>query len=92
MAASEQPLTCRLQSALGRVETCPGAACAFWDRDTRLGGHCAIDELDLAGRPDLAEWLLRLRTQFDAAETHDEEDEAREELYRLLATDDADGG
>lgn len=92
MAGSSKPRLCRLQVALGQVERCPEAACPFWDRGVPFGGRCAIEELDLAGRPEVAEWLLRIRGLLETAETREEEDQARLELYRLLATGDADGG
>jgi hypothetical protein len=92
MAALEEPIRCKLLSAVGRVEACPGPRCAFWDRDVLLGGRCALEELDLSERPDLASLLLRIRGQLESAETREDEDEARQETYRLLATGDADGG
>ena len=92
MAALGGPRLCRLEIALGRGERCPEGACPFLGGDTPVGGHCAIEELDLAGRPDLAGLLVRIRGQLETAETRAEEDEARLELYRLLETGDADGG
>lgn len=92
MADSTDPRLCRLHRELGRVETCPGPACPFWDRGAPFGGGCALEELDLAGRPEVAEWLLRIRGQLETAETREEEDQTRDELYRLLSTGDADGG
>jgi hypothetical protein len=59
-------VTCRLQVAVGRLERCPqDTACPFW-RD----GECLIAGLDadLEGNPELAQMLLRLRSQMISAE------------------------
>jgi hypothetical protein len=53
---------CRLEQALGRQTLCPGESCAFWERgDEHRPGGCVLDELDLAGREDVARWLTQLR-------------------------------
>jgi hypothetical protein len=86
------PPFCPLEGVVGHAEVCPGAACPFWDEAIPPAGRCAVTELDLAGRPEIAAWLLRIRDQLETARTRLDRDEAREELYRLLATGDADGG
>ena len=84
---------CRIQYTLGRVEECPEDACPFWEPGgAALEGRCAAGRLDLADRPEVAEWLLRIRKQLESAGTREEEDEARRLFYRLLSTGDADGG
>jgi hypothetical protein len=92
MADSSEPWLCRLQSALGRVESCPRDACPFWDPAEGLGGGCAVADLDVAANPEVAELLLGIRGQLEAVQTFDEERQTRDELYRLLSTGDADGG
>jgi hypothetical protein len=92
MVDSHEPRLCRLKSAVGQVEICPEGGCPFWEPDVPFGARCAIDELDLAARPELAEWLLGIRGKLELAETRAAEDEARRDLYRLLETGDADGG
>jgi hypothetical protein len=84
---------CRLQDAVGRVETCPEDACPFWEPGgTALEGRCAVERLDLAHRPEVADWLLRIRKQLERAGNRDEEQQARRLFYRLLNTGDIDGG
>jgi hypothetical protein len=84
---------CKLQYALGRVERCPEDACPFWEPGgAALAGRCAIERLDLAGRTDVAEWLIRVRKRLETAKSKDEEKEARSLFYRLLNTGDPDGG
>jgi hypothetical protein len=92
MAGSHEPRLCRLEEALGQAEQCPGAACPFWDRAVPFGGRCAVEELDLRGRPEIAEWLLGIRTQLETVGRLEDQDASRRELYRLLETGDADGG
>ncbi len=63
---NDDQVRCRLQAAVGRVERCPqDTACPFW-RD----GECLIAGLDadLEGNPELAQMLLRLRSQMISAE------------------------
>jgi hypothetical protein len=84
---------CKLQYALGRVERCPEDRCPFWEPGgAALAGRCAIERLDLAERPEVADWLIRLRRQLETAKSKGEESEARSLFYRLLNTGDADGG
>lgn len=84
---------CKLQYELGRVEECPESACPFWEPGGAvLDGRCAVERLDLVGRPEVADWLIRIRKRLDAAKTDDEEAAARSLFYRLLDTRDADGG
>jgi hypothetical protein len=63
---NDDQVTCRLQAAVGRVERCPeDTACPFW-RD----GECLIAGLDtdLESNPELAQMLLRLRSQMISPE------------------------
>jgi len=84
---------CRLQYALGRVERCPEARCPFWEPGgAALEGRCALDRIDVDGRPDIASWLIRIRTELDPAKVGTEERQVRRLFYRLVDTGDVDGG
>jgi hypothetical protein len=88
-----QSKLCKLQYALGRVERCPEGGCPFWEPGGAvLGGRCAIERLDLADRPEVADWLIRVRRRLETAKSADDEKDARSLFYRLLNTGDADGG
>jgi hypothetical protein len=87
------PRFCRIAAAVGRDEACPERACPFWEPGgAALDGRCAVDRLELDARADVAAWLLRLRATLEAAESVEDADRARRELYALLDTGDADGG
>lgn len=49
-----------------------------------LGGRCALEQVDLEGRPDFAAWLLNLRETLESSAQQAESDEARRLFYRLL--------
>lgn len=69
MADAPEAKLCTLQYAQGRVETCPEAACPFWEVFRNAsGGACAFERVDfeIAQRPDVARLLLELRTSLDA--------------------------
>jgi len=84
---------CNLQYVVGRVEECAESACPFWEPGgAALPGRCAVERLDLAGRPEVAHWLLRIRKQLELGVTEGEQQDARRLFYRLLKTGDADGG
>jgi hypothetical protein len=70
---------CRLQYEVGRVETCPGARCPFWQSTS-----CVVDGVDVAGRSDLATWLLGIRGSLERAWMRDDDREARRLFYRAL--------
>lgn len=68
--------------AEGHASRCRGDACAFWDRGcvlTRI-------ELELDGRPDVAQLLLDLRAELEAGRTV-ELDEVRLTLAHILNDD-----
>jgi hypothetical protein len=69
---------CRIARALGRLESCPESACPFW-----AGERCSLDELDLAGRRDLALLLLGVRDELEDAA-------GRDAFYRRLNADESD--
>jgi hypothetical protein len=52
---------CRLKESLGEPEPCPGELCAFWEV-----GSCALERVDLRGRPELAGFLLDLRGELES--------------------------
>jgi hypothetical protein len=83
---------CRVRYAVGHEEACPEAGCPFWEPGgAALDGRCAVERLDLDGRPRLAAWLQQIRKELASTSVRDVED-ARRRLYRLLDTGDADGG
>lgn len=53
-----EPELCRLQYAVGRVETCPGERCPFWADDACVFSAVGPDVFE---RPDVAQHLLELR-------------------------------
>lgn len=80
---------CALQDAAGRVETCPGARCPFWEEGgAALEAGCGIERLalDLA-RPGLAQALLEERFVLDRARNGEEAAPVRSLFYRLSAAD-----
>jgi hypothetical protein len=77
---SETPRLSRLNETLGVAEECPEAACPFWEPGGAvLAGRCAFEELDFAGRRDLAGYLLRIREGLHSAETG-----TKREAHRLF--------
>jgi hypothetical protein len=71
---------CRLNEAFGVAEECPEEACPFWEPGGAvLAGRCTFEGLDLAGRRDLAGYLLRIREGLHSAETG-----AKREARRLF--------
>jgi hypothetical protein len=61
---------CRMKRSLGTTEHCPGAQCPFWEQD-----GCGFEELDFQGRPELAGFLLDLRSNLESV--RDAEDRFR---------------
>lgn len=64
---------CALLETVGRVEACPGDGCPFWEEGGAvLEGGCAIERLslDLAHRPELAQYLLEIRLDERPASVH----------------------
>ena len=61
------------------------------------GRHCARGplrgrRLDLDGRPEVASWLMSIRSRLESAASEADAARARLQLYELLDTGDADGG
>ena len=65
--------------ATGHAARCPGEACAFWDRGCVLSRI----ELELDGRPEVAQLSLDLRQELEAGRTI-ELDEARTTFAHIL--------
>ena len=83
MVAPLEPRLCRIEQSLGRSEICPGASCPLWERTSGVnGGGCFFDELDLAGRHDLAAWLHDLRDELGKLGPAD--DDARRIFFERL--------
>ncbi len=80
-----EPRLCRLHVTLGRIEACPEEACAFWEPGgVVLDGRCAFEQIDIAGRPELAPFLLDLRNTLESACTPEQVREARGRYERWL--------
>jgi len=80
------PRLCSLQDAAGRIEAC-STACPFWEHGGAvLAGGCALErlELDLKGRSELVEALLKIRSRLGRAPSDIEEEEARSLFHRLV--------
>jgi hypothetical protein len=76
---------CSLEEAVGRAVVCGERACAFWEPGGAvLHGRCAFERLELGGRSELAEELLRIQAFFDSAESAHAEQAARHLYHRLL--------
>lgn len=71
--------TCRIKESLGGLEPCPGNRCLFWE-----DGGCAFQQLDLRGRPELAGFLLNLRSEIESTEEADDAEAARRLFFHRL--------
>ena len=64
-----EEIYCRIEATLGRQERCPGSACPFWSTGVEeRQGHCSLEDVDFAGRTDLAQWLHELRESLAGAD------------------------
>ena len=63
---------CGVAAAVEISERCPGPRCPFWqeDRTLAVSGRCSIEEVVpyLEALPELAQYLLELRTNLRAVE------------------------
>ncbi len=76
---------CRLQQTIGVDEACPEAGCALWEPGGAVvDGRCAIEQIDLSDRPELARWLLEIRRTLETAEDAKERGVAHSRLAQLL--------
>lgn len=84
-AASATSMHCRLHGALGRSEPCPGERCPLWEPGGAvLQGRCAVADVDLRARADLASWLLELRDQLEQERAAAERQRLWRTFHRLL--------
>jgi hypothetical protein len=64
-ATETAPQTCFLYEAAGLSVPCQRERCSFWER-----GECVPERLglqsDMDSRPDLASWLLALRSELSS--------------------------
>jgi hypothetical protein len=74
-----RPLCTIEMIAQGHAARCPGEECAFWDRGCVLSRI----ELELEGRPEVAQLLFDLRGELESGRTV-ELDEARSTLAHIL--------
>jgi hypothetical protein len=66
---------CALHLATGNREECPDSACSFWeDGGAVVESGCVFDRvrLELAARPDVARYLLKLRYDLERARSADD--------------------
>jgi hypothetical protein len=76
---------CALERAVGRREVCPEAGCPFWEPGGAvLSGRCAFERLDLSGRPEVAQELLRVRELLEPPASGSADGDARHLFHRLL--------
>jgi hypothetical protein len=80
---------CMLHLAAGAVESCPGGACPFWEEGgAALEPGCGLERLGLElDRPDLALYLLELRSMLEAARSMSEREAARRAFGSLIPPD-----
>jgi hypothetical protein len=83
---------CRMKLTLGEVEACPEGACPFWETGGALVEEgCGLERLGLdLDRPDLAAYLLDVRTALEQARSVREREEARRLFAELVPPDFAD--
>lgn len=75
--------------ARGEAAACPEAECPFWEPGGAvLAGRCALDEVDLAGRGDVARELLCVRDRLRTLNAEDRERRLLLLYRRLLKTGD----
>lgn len=83
-----QPRRCSLQDVAGRIEAC-STACPFWEQGGAvLPGGYRLERLglDLKGRSELVEALLKIRRRLERAPSHTEKEAAHSLFYRLVPT------
>ncbi|MDQ2910057.1 MAG: hypothetical protein M3R39_03435 [Actinomycetota bacterium] len=83
--SSSRSIPCRFQETLGVAEECPQESCPFWQPGgVVLDGRCAFERLDLAGRADLAAFLLRIRDDLRTGRAPRSSSEARLLFFQRL--------
>ena len=76
---------CALEHAVGRGAPCPEIDCPFWEPGGAvLPGRCAFERLDLSGRPEAAQELLRIRELLESPVSAEAEADSRRLFHRLL--------
>jgi len=78
---------CALHLAAGRREECPEHACAFWEEGGAVvEAGCAFDRvrLEFDARPDVAKWLLTIRTDLENARSAADTMRVRAALNEIL--------
>jgi hypothetical protein len=53
---------CRIEEVFGADGVCPEEPCPFWEQGAAGFGGCAFEKVDLENNPQVAEWLLRVRS------------------------------
>ncbi len=76
---------CALEQAVGRSAPCSESDCPFWEPGGAvLPGQCAFERLDLSGRPEAAQELLRIRGLLEPPVSAEAERDARHLFHRVL--------
>ena len=80
---------CGLSRAIGNVEECPRAWCAFWEHGGAVvDAGCAIERLGIdLSNVDIAHYLVDLRRALDGAHSEEEAEAARRQLELLVPPD-----
>jgi hypothetical protein len=85
METSSTTRLCSLEAAVGKHKACPEDACPFWEPGgAALGGRCAFEQVHITADAALADWLLDVRGQLEAASSVDEERTMRSAFHHLL--------
>ena len=77
---------CRIKLAIGEADECPQGACAFWEHGGAvIESGCALERLQIdVRRPDLAAYLVELRSALEAARDAREREAARAAFAELV--------
>lgn len=79
-----EAVSCTLEEAVGRVESCPGVTCPFWDPRSATCIFHGV-EPELLSSPELSGHLLSLRRSLESYRAATE----RSRLSRLLNDEEA---
>ena len=77
---------CQIKLTLGEPEPCPEGACPFWEHGGAvLESGCGLQRLRIdVARPELAEYLVQLRSQLEAARDENDRRAARQAFAALV--------
>jgi hypothetical protein len=77
---------CRIKATLDEHEACPEGACPFWEAGGAVvDAGCGLERLQLElDRPELAAYLLELRSMLQTARGATEREEARRAFSEIV--------